>query len=140
MRLSEAIRLGAMLRPQEYSVLFDVSTGRSCALGAAAEAIGMLDITETNRFVNGVKAPQAWMWVKRIAACPECGPMFACHYDKRDVQSVIIHLNNQHRWTRERIADWVESIERSQEADTSSRPVDAVARTPDVNESIPVRV
>ena len=42
MQLSTAIRLGAMLRPQGFRQLFTNVGGevRSCALGAAAEAMG----------------------------------------------------------------------------------------------------
>jgi hypothetical protein len=28
---------------------------------------------------------------------------------------LIFHLNDHHHWTREQIADWVETIERAQE-------------------------
>ena len=33
----------------------------------------------------------------------------------RRTQSLITHLNDDHKWTREAIADWVEGIEREQE-------------------------
>jgi hypothetical protein len=29
----------------------------------------------------------------------------------RDLHSTIMHLNDRHKWSRERIADWVESLE-----------------------------
>lgn len=112
MRLSEAIRLGAMLRPvQEFHVLFDPATGGSCALGAAAEAIGMLDTSRYGRYLKGKKAPKHWRWLKAPRACPQCRNKY------RDTQDVIIHLNNGHKWTRERIADWIETLEQAQSVD-----------------------
>lgn len=107
MKLSDAIRLGAMMRPhQAFWVLFEPDTQGSCALGAAAEAIGILDTTQRNRYLPDKRVPNAWRWVLRqIDACPACG------MGGRDGQDMITHLNNVHYWTREAIADWVESIE-----------------------------
>lgn len=104
MRLSEAIRLGAMLRPQAFGVIFDGSG--TCALGAAYEAIGKLHRMEE------CDAREDWPWLKNDKlVCPECGgsPGFG--------PSVIsAHLNDNHLWTREQIADWVETIEQQQDA------------------------
>lgn len=63
-RLSEAIMLGSMLRPQKRDA-FMTPTG-SCALGAAAEALGFL--------ANGDLTPYAeqWPWVARPVECPVC--------------------------------------------------------------------
>jgi hypothetical protein len=52
----------------------------------------------------------AWMCVASLTlrTCPDC--------TKADyVFRVIAHLNDDHRWTRERIADFVETIERHHE-------------------------
>lgn len=101
MRLSEAIRLGAMLRPQAR--LYWFHEGGSCALGAAAEAVGIAIYPDTFTQVGPV--PREWIWINGLkAACPVCG-------DCDDAQETIKHLNNDHRWTRERIADWVETLE-----------------------------
>jgi uncharacterized C2H2 Zn-finger protein len=112
MKLSEAIRLGAMLRPvQEFNVLFDPTSGGTCALGAAAEALGILDLTTRNNYIKGKKVPRAWHWIKRFVECPVCG-----EWSQR-VDDMIAHVNNQHEWTRERIADWVATMEEAQSAD-----------------------
>jgi hypothetical protein len=105
MKLSEAIRLGAMLRPQQaFYVQFDEGENATCALGAAAEAAGILDLSVPNGYSG--KAPEAWRpLVMTRSACPACG-LRATRVDNQ-----IIHLNNYHRWTREQIADWVETIE-----------------------------
>lgn len=116
MKLSEAIRLGAMLKPQAFGKLSDgVGT---CALGAAEDAVGM-----------------SW-----FAAWPLQHPAFtagcpACKYvpDVID-QATPAHLNDVHRWTREQIADWVESIEPSTEGDN-----ERTASTP-ATDAVPVAV
>lgn len=121
MRLSEAIRLGSMLRPtQAFYTLFSVKNGSTCALGAAAEAVGLIDTAQENSYLPGKRAPAEWKPISRATAtCP------ACDFDD-DVEGCIIHINNEHRWTRERIADWVELQEQRIESTPSA---DAVART-----------
>jgi hypothetical protein len=114
MKLSEALRLGAMLRPQQaYGALFNDSNGGTCALGAIADAVGLLD-TENNKYYGPIPEPIRSLWrpvanVVCASACPQCGER-AFGSDR-----VIVHLNNEHKWSRERIADWIESIERAQE-------------------------
>lgn len=55
------------------------------------------------------------------ATCPGCGDGCACgcgmkaidtgfSVSDRPVAEVIMHLNDQHRWTREQIADWLETL------------------------------
>lgn len=98
MRLSEAMRLGAMLRPQITGRL--LSRWGSCALGAARQAAGV----PTRETVS-----HPWVWTHTtLSHCPAC--RFSTGYQDF-VEQLIKHLNDTHRWTRERIADWVESIE-----------------------------
>lgn len=120
MRLSEAMRLGTMMREkQAFYTLFDPHKNATCALGAAAEAIGILDTTQFNNYIPGARAPREWQRLDEVTArCP------ACDFSD-DVQECIFHLNNHHRWTRERIADWVEVQEQRIESALSD---DAVAR------------
>ncbi len=102
MLLSEAIRLGAMLRPQAFGYMFD-DHGGSCAYGAAAEAIGFMR-PAGNPIVSGITMLLCHHPEFRlpITQCPQC------HYMMTDAG----HLNDTHHWTREHIADWVEGIER----------------------------
>lgn len=100
MRLSEAIRLGSMLRPQAFGAFSD-GTG-TCAMGAAHEAVGL-------PFVDDDNDPFGWNAVLGVENCPICGPFSS-------VLNVVAHLNDWHRWPRERIADFVESIERRESA------------------------
>lgn len=104
MKLSEAIRLGAMIRPQGSGVYF--SLGRSCALGAAFEACGATAYDEGFATSGDYLFSILRMW----APCP------ACVYDHHRLGFVVTHLNDHHGWTREQIADWVETIE-AQHAD-----------------------
>ncbi len=107
MKLSEAIRAGAKLRPQAFGKGFDgVGT---CAMGAAFEGMGLdpksldLEICQPIPEVLRELFPP-----KSVRLCPVCGTQKAL--------GVIVHLNDEHGWTREAIADYVETLEREQEA------------------------
>ena len=101
MRLSEAIRLGAMMKPQAFGVLID-DNGGTCALGAAYDAVGIK--FDASGIPNGY-LDELDLWLHRIielqaATCPECGL-------NTPAIGLIPHLNDAHRWTRQRIADFV---------------------------------
>jgi hypothetical protein len=103
MRLSEAIRLGSMMNPQGFGWF---SRGQqTCAIGAAHKAIG--------GFKN---VPEEWAAVLSVASaeCPACSHVRITDANSRAGGAIIVHLNDYHRWSRERIADWVESVERAQ--------------------------
>ena len=100
MILSEAIQLGAMMTSQAFRVLFKADG--ACALGAALLAVGVAP-EQAGRSVR-----RRWPWAFAVSVdCPSCGR-------SRLVCEVIVHLNDDHRWTRERIAAWVAGIEPSQ--------------------------
>lgn len=102
MKLSIAIRLGAMLRPQAKELFF--SGGGSCAMGAAIEAVGG-NCSGSMQTFNDVL--NHWPWLNTlIIACPETG-------ERRSAFSIIGDLNDVCCWDRERIADFVDSIEPS---------------------------
>jgi hypothetical protein len=109
MKLSEAIRLGAMLKPQGFG---GNTTGPmatvTCALGAAYEAAEVAHcwIALSRRFPILMRIE--WL------VCPAC--------DER-VETPIPHLNDDHRWTREQIADWVATIEAQHEPTPEPHPV-----------------
>lgn len=135
MRLSVAIRLGAMVHPQGFGSLvnasdpyaFDKATiQRTCALGAAWVASGGGSYVETVKtpIVNArgsaavgasilrLEIPIEWEITLRLETlCPvnDCsghGPL----------AGAIQHLNDDHRWTREQIADFVERVEQASSA------------------------
>lgn len=93
---SEAIREGAKLRPQGRGMFF--RAGRTCAYGAGTEAV----TGEANKW------EVVWELYPYLCAtdvtCPKCEVRGA-------IQGIIYHLNDDHGWKRERIADWLESEE-----------------------------
>lgn len=100
MKLSEAMKLGAMLRPQGFIGNVRPSDPRdgTCALQAALEAIG---IVNRPPHMTSVKH---WPWTMRHSRCPACG-------EDGDVNSLVGCLNDKDRWTREQIAGWIATIE-----------------------------
>jgi len=129
MKLSDAIRLGSMLGPQAYGQLhrtrrkywlFGPLVNEYCAMGAAYTAIGGGSHEEvaTTAHVTfrgpGVKAgdivdvlhhDQEWMDVfYGVFVCPQC-------LAERPLSELIPHLNDRHRWNRQQIANFVETLE-----------------------------
>lgn len=102
MRLSEAIRLGAMLRPQVRYFFFD--RDGSCALGAACEAISLKEHDVMFYYGKGILEAFPILCARSVA-CPVCAATDTAF------RIVGCHLNDKHEWTREAIADWVETIE-----------------------------
>jgi hypothetical protein len=112
MRLSEAIRLGAMLKPQGREQLL-THAGRSCALGAALDACGQLRGEQATWPNSPLYATAAALWpiLDVMASAPRDADLL------RDrLKYLITQLNDERRWTREQIADWVESIEAQHES------------------------
>lgn len=85
-----------MLKPQGFGSWSGHPAAEAlCAYGAARLAMGGWNCSVEEKF------PFLRPW----AACPECG------MPGRRGSIISKHLNDLHRWTRERIADWVETIE-----------------------------
>ena len=107
MKLSEAIRLGAMLTPQGYGPSSIVSRDAACALGGALEAIGRQP--EGHPAMAFCILLEEWPWISHFAVCP-CGESH-CKYSgsgfEMTITSIIWALTDIHRWTRSQIADWV---------------------------------
>lgn len=121
MKLSEAIRLGAMLRPQAFGHTYerphDMSSpsdilklnqtpAKTCAIAAALEAVNRL-----NPMSLYADTRSLFPILTQIVKIPEDG------YIKSEVGllEAIVCLNDLHRWGRQRIADWVEQIELQQQ-------------------------
>lgn len=109
MTLSDAMRLGAMWRPKTRHHLFHGQG--SCALGAAAEGCGLRDEVRTicKRPVTPTDLVFEWPeLVCRSLPCPACA---ATGDAQRGVlYGLIAHLNDFHNWTREAIADWLDTL------------------------------
>jgi hypothetical protein len=128
LKLSDAIRKGAMQRPQGHGSYFrliehDVVTedgtlnGRpvrltSCVLGAAFE--GLTGSPSRDYMPEGILAflgrqfealKDPYISLEGLG-CPE-----GCTEVKPSFAGLLVHLNDHHHWTREAIADWVETHE-----------------------------
>lgn len=102
--LSDAILQGAKLGPQIFGRLWDPRTNGTCNIGAAFLATGKMSenlpvLTMLRTFplldvvVSGSKP----------CGCPITG--------LATVLTVLEHLNDKERWTRERSAEWVRLVE-----------------------------
>lgn len=121
MKLSEAIRLGSMISPQAFGVIG--SSEGTCALGGAFEAAGLKRIAPLGREfptlpTRGLATEAegtfcvSYEWFRTLSVYASCPGGCACKLaSTRQLCSQIPHLNDVHRWSRERIADWVHSIE-----------------------------
>ena len=114
MTLSEAIRLGAMLRPQAYRRTLD--RYGSCALGAAAEAAGARVPMSHETCLSFLR--------KRFhdletAVMPPCSCVFGqqTHFIAR----VVVHMNDKHQWNRELIAEWLATVEPASQTRRTAR-------------------
>jgi len=120
MQLSEAIRLGAMLAPQcfQQAKVIDEfgNVLATCALGAAEQAGFDIDTLSEVEAAEGVRT-----------ACP------ACEYWAWTLGGMVAHLNDDHVWTREAIADWVATVEPADAAPPDDRcgglPIEAPVLT-----------
>jgi hypothetical protein len=108
-KLTDLIRIGAQRRPQCFGAYFSADGG-SCALGAAMEAL-----TGTTNVRTGIKALRrrfrGLLVLNNLLTCPvarhEIGGRRQLYIG---LSGLVTHFNNDHRWSRERIADWLEAL------------------------------
>jgi hypothetical protein len=99
MRLSEAILLGAMMKPQGFGG-FNKS-GVSCGLEAGLDAVGLMSRPRGNYHA----AVQIWPWLRANIECPWC-------MENQVIYDVIgLCLNDRGKWSRQKIAKWVATVE-----------------------------
>lgn len=137
MKLSKAIRVGAMIRPQAFGELerteaVEEKVGwfrrrvhrvkKSCAMGAAIEAEGCGFKPSTSGGIpfrgepvpvgqgRTLDSPPEWNILNYYHDCPQCE-----FEPESTLIRVITHLNDEHRWTREQIALLVERFEQKVE-------------------------
>lgn len=91
LKLSEAIRIGCLLRPKQCVGVFGLGNLSSCAIGAAYEAITGMDPS------NGV--PMAW-----TNECLDANVAYAKRY------GMSPYRDNDSGTTREAIADRLEAL------------------------------
>lgn len=104
MKLSEAILLGSTLNPQGFCA--DPAVG-DCALWSAARSVGIgaYPDDEGRHPDYGLLRDRFPVLNTPDVGCPVCG------FIEQNLGFIVWHLNDSHRWTRERIADWIETIE-----------------------------
>lgn len=102
-RLSEFIRLGGLLGPQVFRHSRGPDGG-SCALVGALDAAG-IEWTASDEVVNEVFPALA---AHVPLPCPAM-----CELRSVGLTSLIVHLNDQHLWSRELIADHIEHLEQT---------------------------
>lgn len=111
MKLSEAIREKSLIKPQGRGPNALISIDSPSALGGALQSIGLQLREPTEALALVVKNWPFLIKPRFVAVCP-CGDV---HYDSGPFASsilVTIHrLNDNHRWTRWEIADWVATVE-----------------------------
>ncbi len=120
----DAMRKGALQRPQAFQVLFYwtlAALGRgeapshSCAEGALWEGTFGAPGPRVPSMDLGLEA--VYPQLRRVVRCPaesQCGGLYlegALTANGRPVLTIVTHLNDTHRWTRERIADWLDTLE-----------------------------
>lgn len=117
MKLSAAMRIGSMTTRQIKCMWSDGGNGR-CALGAVAEACGFKD------FINGHGCSNETM--RKFPELDE--PIVYPEFDSVNfigygiinptvmpLGTAIASLNDIEGWSRDRIADWIETLELARE-------------------------
>lgn len=117
MKLSEAIRLGGVSTKQCRG---ELRKGDAyCAIGNAAKSNG-IDVADSRSFrlhdMNNEYEVQyvlsrLYPWINNPVQCPGKRSAQGCDDYPSSIYNTITHLNDQHRWSRERIARWVEALE-----------------------------
>ena len=101
MKLSAAIRIGSMTTKQITGRFTDGGNGR-CALGAAVDAAGYNPHADS---IDNVRMAHAlFPELEEHVVHPEEEMTYSLYH-------AIWTLNDFYRWPREKIADWVETIE-----------------------------
>lgn len=97
--LAEAILIGTHRRPvQAFGTYF--GKGSSCALGAAYEGVYLLPRDSTD--VMPRRLDRFFHCLENVSRrCPA-----GCR-KQIPVAAMIVHLNDDHRWSRERVARWL---------------------------------
>jgi hypothetical protein len=110
MKLSDAILLGSTMKTQGFGAL--LADDKTCAMGAAYDAIGILDeVLEGRNFAERMAvigphfpaiASRSQIYDCPVDLCPTC---------RCTIGAIATHINDLHRWTREQIAEWITTVE-----------------------------
>jgi hypothetical protein len=107
MTFAEAIRLET--GPQAFNCCYRTDPRHrviaTCALVGAYRRAGPTQGRLPTFMVMAQWAAETFPVAEQRTACPECG-LPDCR-----VLNLVLHLNDQHRWARGRIANWVQGVE-----------------------------
>ena len=111
MTLADAIRKGAMQRGQARWILYDPVNHTSCVLGALLEGVFGTPAPDYDAMVR-VTLREMFPQLVEPIACPSCQSTQSQHLPGPPTLTEIMvdHLNDQHGWTREQIADWLDTL------------------------------
>jgi hypothetical protein len=99
--LAQAILTGAHRRPSQSFGSYFGPEGGSCALGAAYEGVYLLPHDAHDAVPR--RLDRFFHCLENVSRrCPA-----GCK-KQIPIGAMIVHLNDDHRWTREQIADWLE--------------------------------
>ena len=115
--LAAFIRAGADRRPDQAFGDYYRGKSASCALGAAYE--GMYRLPNE---AGGVRPTKDLEW---FFDCLE-GTVRRCPAEdckkRLTLSALLVHINDTHRWTREQIATWLESVNGKTNGATGATP------------------
>ncbi len=100
--LADAIRRGARRRHEQMFGAYFEGSDRSDALGSAYEGLYRLPTDATGIRPKGIYKFFACL-DDRVRRCPEPGCI-----KRHFLDTLIIHLNDDHLWSRERIAAYID--------------------------------
>jgi hypothetical protein len=102
--LARAIELGTRRRPEQAFGHYFVGRNASCALGAAYE--GMYRLPEEAGQILPKRLERLFDCLEgTVRRCPADG----CH-KTLILAAMLVHLNDDHVWSRERIVAWLEEV------------------------------
>ena len=113
---SEAIRLGTLLYPVQAFEVYGGDDGKSaCVLGTMYAGYGYPVTPEDNfeiRISLGKRADDLGAHSQACERRHRDSNYVVCPADSCDTnhRSALLHLNDDHKWSRERIADWLEDM------------------------------
>lgn len=125
MTLADAIRKGAMQRPQcDGLFVRSLVTGevtRTCVLAAAHEGVfgappGVDGEDEDTDAVMTSLIRAGYDLLAHVPECPQCGREGGL------LGYTLFHLNDDHEWTREAIADWLDTLPEADRSGPAATP------------------
>lgn len=103
---SEMVRLGSIGTKQGYHHYCNVENNTYCAVGAMMKAVGFPVETATPAGMYGFLQDYS-LWKSADYPCGHCSISGG---RTSSIFVITTHLNDEDKWSREKIADWLDSI------------------------------